>query len=91
MSGIAKYRFSQDNGRYISFDTEGYIVEAKGFESLMWGSALNFEEELKGKHVDELAKMLKNNGITPWVYYNFEINVHLELLKSMLKDLKGHI
>lgn len=79
------YRFSQKNNRYVTFDSKGYIVEAKGFGLLMWSTSTNIDKDLIGKHVDELAEMLKKYGRNE-VYFNFEIQVHLELLKILLKN-----
>lgn len=43
----------------VTFDNNGYIVKAKGFTSVMC-STQNQDEELIGKHIIELAKILKN-------------------------------
>lgn len=83
-----RYRFSNSNGGYVIFDSNSYILEAKGFSSLMWTTSLNIDSDLVGKHIEELAEMLKNYGSRRDVYTVFEINVHLELLKEILKDSK---
>lgn len=80
------YRFSREKDGYVIFDSNGYIVEAKGFGSLMWSTCMNIDKDLIGKHVDELAEMLKEYGANREVYSNFEIQVHIELLKEMLKN-----
>lgn len=51
----------------------------------MWSHSTNIDKDLIGKHVDELSKMLEKYAANREVYYNFEIQVHLELLKQMLK------
>ncbi|MBE5821333.1 MAG: hypothetical protein E7311_01945 [Clostridiales bacterium] len=89
MANNPKYRFSRGEDGYIIFDSKGYIVEAKGFSSLMWSSNLKIDEELVGKHVDELAEMLKKNGKSRDEYFRFEAYVHVELLKEMLKNANG--
>ena len=81
-----QYRFSRGKDGYVIFDSKGYILEAKGFGSLMWTSSQNIDKDLVGKHVDELAEMLKNNGASRDVYPNFEMQVHVELLKEMLQN-----
>ncbi len=70
----------------ITFDEKGYIVEAKGFSSLIWCTDSDIDKDLIGKHVDELAEILKEYGESKEIYYDFEIQIHLELLKQMLKD-----
>ena len=89
MANNAKYRFSRGGHEYIAFDSKGYIVEAKGFGCLMWSPYCNIDKELVGKHVDELVDMLKENGSNCNVYLDFEVHVHIPLLKSMLKNANG--
>ena len=86
MANNQNYRFSRGKDGYIIFDSKGYIVEAKGFGSLMWSSSTNIDKGLIGKHVDELADMLKEYGASREVYPNFEMQVHIELLKAMSKN-----
>ncbi len=88
MANNLNYRFSRgEDGEdgYVTFDSKGYIIEAKGFGSLMWNSG-TIDEDLIGKHVDELAEMLRKYGASREVYPDFEIKVHLELLKKMLQN-----
>lgn len=59
MANNTQYRFSRGKDGYVVFDSKGYIIEAKGFGSLMWSTSLNIDNDLVGKHVDELAEMLK--------------------------------
>jgi len=90
MANNTQYRFSSDRkDLYITFDANGYIVEAKGFESLMW-SKFNpdIDKELIGKHVDELSEMLEKNAVDRNQYLEFEAHVHVGLLKAMLQDAK---
>lgn len=86
MENNTQYRFSRGKDGYVTFDSKGYIVEAKGFGSLMWTSSSNIDKDLVGKHVDELAEMLKKNGSSRDVYPNFEMQVHVELLKKLLQN-----
>lgn len=86
MANNTQYRFSRGKDGYVTFDSKGYIVEAKGFGSLMWTSSSNIDKDLVGKHVDELAEMLKKNGSSRDVYPNFEMQVHVELLKKLLQN-----
>lgn len=86
MANNQTYRFSRGKDGYVIFDSKGYIVEAKGFGSLMWSFSINLDKDLIGKHVDELAEMLKEYGASREVYSNFETQVHVELLKLMLKN-----
>ena len=87
MTSNKQHKFSNSNGIYIIFDANGYILEAKGFNSIMWATE-TIDKELVGKHIDELSDMLKNNSAHRESYYNFEIKVHIPLLKLMLEDLK---
>lgn len=86
MNSKKKYRFSNKKGGYIIFDSKGYILEAKGFGDLIWNPSLNVDKDVVGKHIDELSLMLKNNGIDRNVYLQFEIQVHIKLLKLMLEN-----
>jgi hypothetical protein len=84
MANNKQYKFLRGKDGYVIFDSNGYIVEAKGFGSLMWSSSPNIDKDLVGKHIDELAEMLKKNGADCDVYLNFETQVHVNLLKQML-------
>lgn len=80
------YRFTREDGDgYVIFDSNGYIIDAKGFGSLMW-SSMNIDKELIGKHVNELAMMLQKHGANREIYTNFEIQVHIELLKELMEN-----
>ena len=81
-----QYQFSRGKDGYVIFDSKGYIIEAEGFGYLMWTYSQNIDKDLVGKHVDELAEMLKKHGISPDVYLNFEAQVQVELLKEMLQN-----
>ena len=85
MANNSQYRYSRGKDGYVIFDPKGYIVEAKGFGSLMWSSSVDIDKDLVGKHVDELAEMLKKNQAYSNVYLNFETQVHLNLFKQMLQ------
>ena len=88
MTSNKQYKFSNSNGYYIIFDANGYILEAKGFNFIMWTSSKNIDKDLIGKHIDDLSDRLKNYSANRDVYYNFEIEVHIPLLKLILEDLK---
>lgn len=83
-----QYYFSRGKDGYVIFDSNGYITDAKGFSFIIRTDSQNIDKDLIGKHVDELATMLKNKGANRDVYINFEIQVHIELLKEMLQNLK---
>jgi len=85
-----KLKYSLNEDVYISFDLNGYIIEAKGFGFLMWSSNIDIDKELIGKNIDELSKMLDKNCINREVYLRFETDVHVDLLKEMLQ-YKGAI
>lgn len=89
MENANEYRFTRGNDGYITFDSNGCILNAKGFSFLMWCDVPDIDKELVGKHVDELAEMLRKKGINKNIYLEFETYVHLELLKQMLNNLKG--
>ena len=82
-----QYHVSRGKGSYITFDSKGYIVQAKGFAELMWTPNFQVDKDLVGKHVDKLAEMLKRSSKSRNVYLEFEANVHVPLLKQMLADL----
>lgn len=81
-----KHRFSRDKDGYITFDSNGYIVDAKGFGRLMWSKSNNIDNDLIGKHIDELSEMLKENARSRSIYLEFEANVHVDILKKMLEN-----
>lgn len=83
-----KYKFSLGKSIYIIFDSNGYVLEAKGFGMLIWSnlSSLELEKDLIGKNIDEIAQLLKENGARQKYYNDFEINVHIPLLKIMLEE-----
>lgn len=89
MANNLKYRFLRgEDGKdgCVAFDEKGYIIEARGFSSLIWWPNTNIDKELIGKHVDELAEILREYGGHTESYYDFEVHVHLELLKQMLQN-----
>lgn len=69
----------------VTFDNNGYIVKAKGFTSVMW-STQNQDEELIGKHIIELAKILKKYAANQENYISFLENVVLKLYEMKTKD-----
>ena len=81
-----QYRFSRGNSGYVTFDEKGYVVEAKGFSGLIWTSSLNADKEIVGMHVDELAELLRKQEAIQNLYIEFELRVHIPLLKEMLKN-----
>lgn len=76
--------FSCDNAE-VTFDNNGYIVKAKGFASIMWGN-LNLDEELIGKHIIELARILKEYAANQKNYISFLENVVLSFYERNLND-----
>lgn len=69
----------------IMFDNNGYIVKAKGFRFIMWATK-NQDEELIGKHIIDLAKMLKKYAINEHTYISFLENVVLNFYEIKEKD-----
>ena len=69
----------------VTFDNNGYIVKAKGFISVMW-STENQVEELIGKHITELAKILKKYAANQENYISFLENVVLKFYEEKAKD-----
>ena len=76
--------FSCGNAKVI-FDENGYIVKAKNFSAVMW-CAPNQDEELIGKHIIELAKILKKSTANRENYISFLENVVLEFYEAQIKD-----
>lgn len=68
--------FSCGNAK-VTFDENGYIVKIKDFSAIMWGT-LNQNEELIGKHIIELAKILKRTASSRKNYISFLENVVLK-------------
>ncbi len=79
------YRFVKRKNIYVIFDSDGYVTDAKGFGFLMWFKTnSDIDKALIGRHVNEVANILKDYAASKEIYYNFEKEVHLELLKEML-------
>lgn len=76
--------FSCGNAK-VTFDENGYIVKAKDFYAVMW-SIPNQDEELIGKHILELAKILKKYASYHENYVSFLENVVLKFYETQLKD-----
>ena len=69
----------------VTFDNKGYILKAKGFISIM-PSIKNPDEELIGKHIFELVKILKKYSVNQENYINFIYNVVLKFYEMKTKD-----
>jgi len=69
----------------VTFDENGYIVKAKDFSTVMWCTP-NQDEELIGKHIIELAKILKKYAASRENYISFLENVVLKFYESQAKD-----
>lgn len=76
--------FSCGNAK-VTFDENGYIVKVKDFSAVMW-CTLNQDEELIGKHIIELAKILKKSASYHEIYISFLENVVLKFYETQLKD-----
>ena len=68
----------------VTFDDNGYIVKASGFTFIMWCSP-NQDENLIGKHIIELAKLIKKYTAKREIYINFLENVVLEFYELKAK------
>ncbi|MGM9875795.1 MAG: hypothetical protein ACI310_01015 [Bacilli bacterium] len=75
----------------VSFDDNGYIVEASNFSNFMWWCTQNIDEKLVGKHITELARLIKENALNVDVYINFLENVVLKFYEISLKNYKKTI
>lgn len=73
-------KFSCGNTKVI-FDNNGYIVNAKGFMYVMW-MPLDKDEELIGKHITELAEMIKKYAVNPQHYISFLENVVIKFYEN---------
>ena len=69
----------------VTFDENGYIVKTKDFSAVMWCTP-NQDEELIGKHIIELAKILKKYAASREIYISFLENVVLKFYESQAKD-----
>lgn len=87
MANNVNYEFTAGEKICIAFDSNGYVTKAKGFGHLMWStlSSLEVNKDLVGKHIDEVAEILRESGVGD-AYKNFEIHVHIPLLKIILKE-----
>ena len=69
----------------VTFDENGYIVKAKDFSVVIWCTP-NQDEKLIGKHIIELARILKSNALSRENYISFLENVVLKFYETQLKD-----
>ena len=69
----------------VTFDENGYIVNAKDFSAVMWCTP-NQDEELIGKHIIELAKILK---IIDFLNANYKDKITLTDLSNKFFISKG--
>ena len=69
----------------VTFDENGYIVNAKDFSFVMWCTP-NQDKELIGKHIIELAKIFKKSALYYNNYVSFLENVLLKFYERQLKD-----
>lgn len=69
----------------VTFDDNGYIVKTKDLSTIMWCTP-NQDEELIGKHIVELAAMLKIYGSVRDVYIGFLENVVLDFYIKKVKN-----
>ena len=76
--------FSCGNAK-VTFDENGYVVKAKDFSAVMWCTP-NQDEKLIGKHIIELAKMLKKSAAYRENYISFLENVVLKFYETQVKD-----
>ena len=73
------------NGKVeVTFDDNGYIVKTKDLSTIMWCTP-NQDDELIGKHIVELAAMLKIYGSGD-VYIGFLENVVLDFYINKVKN-----
>lgn len=76
----------------IWLDEDGYIIKAEGLLGVIWGK-LDLDEKVIGKHVIELARIIKKYSLNNEGYVNFLENVVLdfyakkELLNKKQKKL----
>lgn len=71
----------------VMFDNNGYIIKAKGFMSIMWSTEKQ-DEELIGKHISELAQLLKKYAVYKDNYISFLENVVIEFYKNIANNNK---
>lgn len=69
----------------VTFDDNGYIVKTKDLSTIMWCTP-NQDQELIGKHIVELAAMLKIYGSSRDVYIGFLENVVLDFYIKKVKN-----
>ena len=76
--------FSCGNAK-VTFDDNGYVIKAKDFSVVMWCTP-NQDEELIGKHITELAKILKRAAASRENYISFLENVVLKFYETQAKN-----
>mgnify|MGYP004733247605 FL=1 len=70
----------------VTFDNNGYVIKAEGFSLIMWGT-LDLDEKLIGKHIIELARILKKYIARQENYISFLENVVLKFYEEKEKSI----
>ena len=82
-----KYSFSCGKNIRITFNSDGNVVKVCGFSFILWAPiGLDPDKSLIGKHVDEIADILKKYSTNHKIYENFELSVHIPMLKMLLQQ-----
>lgn len=69
------------NNAKIIVDENGYILNADGLLGTMWGE-FNLDEGIIGKHIIQLAKMMKEYSANKDIYKSFLENVILDFYEN---------
>ena len=77
---VNSYSYSCRNAKIV-VDENGYILKAKGLLGTMWGE-LDLDEGIIGKHIIELAKMLKKYSSNEKIYISFLEDVILHFYQG---------
>ena len=85
-----KYSFCCGENIRIAFNSDGNVVKACGFSFILWApiglEVEDVDKSLIGKHVDEVADILKKYTTNHKIYENFELSVHIPMLKMLLQQ-----
>lgn len=86
MANDKRYSYHKGDRVHVTFDPKGDVVEARGFEYILWCNPDTINEKLIGMNIEQLAELIREQQVCLDEYYQFEATVHLNFLKDKLSQ-----